>query len=209
MINYKEDSEARADIAIIEASLNEIVSQFASLGTVAPIVEVFTATDSQTVFTLTSGTYNTDKDAIVFVGGAIQTSPENFAKTSSSVFTMSEGVAEGTTVVFFGFRIVEYPENNIVAVSTGKTLALTDATTIQKVTAEATITVPPNTDVAFNVGCEIVILSYTASDVTIAAGLGVTIYSADSNLKIDGQYAAATLKKIDTDEWVLIGALKA
>jgi hypothetical protein len=98
-----------------------------------------------------------------------------------------------------------YPD--IVAVSTDKTLALTDACTVQEVTAEATITVPPNSSVAFPTGTEIVILSYTASTVDVAKGSGVSVNSKDAKLVIDGQYAAATLKKMGTDEWVLIGAL--
>jgi hypothetical protein len=97
----------------------------------------------------------------------------------------------------------------IVVVGENKTLALTDAGKVLKVTAAATITVPLNAAVAFAIGAEIVILSYTAADVAIAPDTSVTLYSVSSNRKINGQYSAVTLKKMATDEWVLIGALKA
>jgi hypothetical protein len=97
----------------------------------------------------------------------------------------------------------------IVVVGESKTLALTDAGKVLKVTAAATITVPLNAAVAFAIGAEIVILSYTASDVAIVPDTNVTLYSASSNRKINGQYSAVTLKKMATDEWALIGALKA
>lgn len=98
---------------------------------------------------------------------------------------------------------------SIVSVAESKTLALTDAGKIQKATAAVTITVPPSGTVAFPASTQISIVSFTASDVAISAGDGVTIRSKDSKLKIDGQYTSASLLKIDTDEWLLVGALKA
>jgi hypothetical protein len=44
-----------------------------------------------------------------------------------------------------------------------------------------------------------------AGQVTVAAGAGVTLRSQGSKFKLNGQYAAASLLKIATDEWVLIG----
>lgn len=102
---------------------------------------------------------------------------------------------------------IENPSISIVAEN--KILSLSDAGKIQKVTAAANITIPPSTDVNFLLSTQISIISYTASDVGVVAGSGVTIRSKDTKLKIDGQYAGATLLKVDTDEWVLIGALKA
>lgn len=96
----------------------------------------------------------------------------------------------------------------IVAVSGNKTLALTDAGAVQKVSAAATITIPAHADVALPIGVEIVILSYTALDIAVTPATNVTLYSASSYRKINGQYGAATLKQISENEWVLIGALK-
>jgi hypothetical protein len=84
-----------------------IDTRLLTVGSVAIVTEVFTATALQTLFTLSTETYDTAQPAFVFEGGSIQTAPTNFAKTSSSSFTMSEGVAEGTTVVFVGFNMTE------------------------------------------------------------------------------------------------------
>jgi hypothetical protein len=70
-----------------------------------------------------------------------------------------------------------------------------------------TITVPPNSSVAFAVGTQIILQGILAGVVTLVAGAGVTVNSKDSNLAIDGQWAAVTLIKTATDVWSLIGAL--
>lgn len=106
-------------------------------------------------------------------------------------------------------RLADIMNPSIVEVTTDKILALSDAGKIQKATAAATITVPPNADVAFPISTEITIMAFTSSDVVIAAGSGVTIRSKDAKLKIDGQYSGVSLFKVAINEWVLIGALKA
>lgn len=92
-----------------------------------------------------------------------------------------------------------------------KTLALTDADTRQecdRATAQ-TITVPPNSDVAFDVGTEIDLVQLGAGQVTLAQGSGVTISSVSGNKKISAQYAGAILIKQATNTWILIGSLSA
>ena len=71
-----------------------------------------------------------------------------------------------------------------------------------------TITIPPNSSVAFATGTQIIVQNIGSANATLAQGSGVTIQSKDSNKEIDGQYAAATCIKTATDTWSLIGALK-
>jgi hypothetical protein len=71
-----------------------------------------------------------------------------------------------------------------------------------------TITIPPNSSVAFAIGTQIIVQNIGSANATLAQGSGVTIQSKDSNKEIDGQYAAATCIKTATDVWSLIGALK-
>lgn len=73
--------------------------------------------------------------------------------------------------------------------------------------AATTVTVPPNSSVAFDIGTQIDAIQIGAGKVTIAQGSGVTIHSIDSNKAISARYGAATLLKIATDEWVLFGSL--
>jgi hypothetical protein len=91
------------------------------------------------------------------------------------------------------------------------TLALTDTeTTVEFTSASAvTVTVPPNSTAAFDVGSSIELYQYGAGQVTVAPGAGVTIRSPLGRLKLASQYAACALRKRATDEWVLEGDLSA
>jgi hypothetical protein len=70
-----------------------------------------------------------------------------------------------------------------------------------------TLTVPLNSSVAFPIGTKIDVAQYGAGQTTITATSGVTIRSFSGALKIAGQYGAATLVKIGTDEWYCFGNL--
>jgi len=72
-----------------------------------------------------------------------------------------------------------------------------------------TLTVPPNSSVAFPVGTQILVLQTGAGQTTLAAGAGVTVNSKDGNLKLSAQWCAATLIKRATDVWVVVGDLSA
>jgi hypothetical protein len=111
---------------------------------------------------------------------------------------------DGTAIAKQGMPIVT-------EAGTTKTFALTDIGAYVRTTSGSavTITVPANSSVAFPTGTEIVVFQAGAGQVTFAAAGGVTINSKDSNLKITGQYSSATLKKIGTDEWDMIGDLAA
>lgn len=89
------------------------------------------------------------------------------------------------------------------------TLVLADAhkfVTLSNASA-ITLTVPPNSSVAFETGDQVNLMQLGAGQVTVAAGSGVTLRSAGSLVKTSAQYAVATLVKIASDEWVLLGNL--
>ena len=67
-----------------------------------------------------------------------------------------------------------------------------------------TLTIPTNSSVAFDIGDQVSIVQLGAGQVTVG-GAGVTLRSQGSKLKLNGIYSAATLLKINTDEWVLVG----
>lgn len=102
-----------------------------------------------------------------------------------------------------------YTETENAQTGTSYTLVLTDAGKLVTMSnaSDNTLTVPPNSSVAFAVGTRIDVVQYGAGQTSIAAGSGVTLLSLDSNKKLLGQYAGATLWKKATDTWVLIGAL--
>ena len=111
----------------------------------------------------------------------------------------------------------EYRINSIEELNTNEqtgttyTLALTDdGKVVEMNNASAnTLTVPPNSSVAFPVGSQIVVLQTGAGQTTLAAGAGVTVNSKDGNLKLSAQWCAATLIKRATDVWVVVGDLSA
>jgi hypothetical protein len=69
-----------------------------------------------------------------------------------------------------------------------------------------TLTIPPNSSVAYPVGTKIDIAQLGAGQVTVAQGSGVTVNSTPT-LKLRAQYSAATCIKTATDTWLLVGDL--
>lgn len=90
------------------------------------------------------------------------------------------------------------------------TLVLTDNLKLVTVTtAEAsTLTVPPNSSVAFPIGATIAVCQGGAGKVTITEGEGVTINSKDAALALTGQWATCSLIKTATDTWLCTGSLE-
>ena len=87
------------------------------------------------------------------------------------------------------------------------TLAMDGAFIRAQSTGAMTVTIPAYADAAFPVGAEIELMQEGSGAVTFAAAPGVTIRSYGGELTMSGQYATAGIKKIDTNVWVLTGAL--
>jgi len=94
-----------------------------------------------------------------------------------------------------------------VTVGAGSTLVLSHQNRTVRVTTAGNITVPPNSSAAFPIGARVNIGNWSAGAVTIVAGGGVTLRSAEDALILDAQYKGATLEKIATDEWWIVGNL--
>ena len=101
------------------------------------------------------------------------------------------------------------PQNN--QGSATYTLALTDqGKHVLFEGAASTMTVPTNASVAFPVGASIVIINDTNNNRTISPASGVTLVWAGNNgttgTRTLGTGSMATLVKIGTDKWYIIGA---
>ena len=72
-----------------------------------------------------------------------------------------------------------------------------------------TLTVPPNSSVAFPIGSQIMVARGNTGKVQISEGTGVTIISSNNNTFLQYQYSGGTLVKKDTNEWWLFGDLSA
>ena len=71
-----------------------------------------------------------------------------------------------------------------------------------------TLTVPPNSSVAFPIGSTITILQTGAGQCTLTAGAGVTV-NGTPGLKLRTTWSSATLIKRATDTWVALGDMVA
>lgn len=93
---------------------------------------------------------------------------------------------------------------------TSRTLALADAARYVRMdnASPNTVTVPPNSSVAFAVGAQVHVRQAGAGQTTIAEGAGVTVNTPET-LKLRGQHSTATLVKVATDTWDLMGDLEA
>lgn len=91
------------------------------------------------------------------------------------------------------------------------TLAITDFMQLieMNVASANTLTIPPNSSVAFPLDTRIDVLQAGAGQTTLTPGSGVTINSKGGNLKLTGQWSACTLIKRATDTWVAFGDLSA
>jgi hypothetical protein len=75
------------------------------------------------------------------------------------------------------------------------------------ITNSAAITI--TVDNVLAVGEQVDFLQNNASQITFAAGSGVTLNSKDSNLKTAAQYSPASVKCISSGVYVLVGDLGA
>ena len=133
------------------------------------------------------------------------TFPAKTTFTDGSVLSASEMNALGGNINDLAYLAVNAQTGTsytLVLTDEAKTVTLTNASSI-------TLTVPPNSSVAYPTGTQIVLYQGGAGQVTIAPGSGVTLNSNGSKLKLTGQYAVASLIKIASDTWVVGGNLSA
>jgi len=131
-----------------------------------------------------------------------------------ATYPLSEAYADGQVLTAANVNSITEGVNDIAFVVTNAqtasyTLVLTDVAKVvtMSVATGNNLTVPPNSSVAFPTGSVITIAQIGAGQTTLVAGSGVTISSNGSKLKLNGQYAVATLIKTGTDSWLAFGNL--
>jgi len=125
------------------------------------------------------------------------------------------GAVTGTDATFTGTATaggINAPIHSVnTQTGTSYTLVLGDANGLVDTDngSANTVTVPPNSSVAFPVGTQILIVQQGGGQTTIVAGSGVNL-RAKGGLKLaGGSYAGATLVQRATDDWYVIGSLEA
>ena len=120
--------------------------------------------------------------------------------TSGDVFTAVNANILATSIVALNTQS-----------GTAITAALTDVGKLINFTSGTAVvfTIPAATAVAFAVGDQINIYQGGSATVTITPAATVTVRSSGAKLKTNDQYSVATCIKIDTNEWIALGSLKA
>lgn len=110
-------------------------------------------------------------------------------------------------------EISKYGYQDIVTEATAsRTLSNTDIGAWVRYTSGSaiTLTVPPNSTIAFAIGTTLNQIQAGAGQVTVSAGAGVTINKPTGyNAKTRAQGSAFCLVKVATDTWDLVGDLEA
>lgn len=123
-------------------------------------------------------------------------SQTNLAKINAAISDLDTRVAVVEAGIATNVRTASY---TLVLGDAGKAVEFNSANAV-------TLTVPPNSAVAFPIGTVIELFTLGAGQVTIAPGSGVTLRSGNG-LKLRVQYSVAALRKRATDEWVVAGDL--
>ena len=120
--------------------------------------------------------------------------------TSGDVFTAANANILASSIVALNTQA-----------GTANTAALTDVGKLINFTSNSAIvfTIPASTAVAFAVGDQINIYQGGSATATITPAATVTIRSSGAKLKTNDQFSVATCIKIDTNEWIAVGNLKA
>jgi hypothetical protein len=97
------------------------------------------------------------------------------------------------------WQIITFNGNRILQLSDGFGYLISQDGTPQ------TVTIPPNSDVAFDVGMQISLKQGGAGVVTFAPGAGVMIESRGSFLDTNGQFAVVSIVQDSANVWSLFG----
>jgi hypothetical protein len=108
------------------------------------------------------------------------------------------GATIGTSIINLTLNAQTGTTYTPVLADNGKLVTLSNASAI-------TLTVPTNASVAYATGAQINIQAIGAGQVTVVGDTGVTVNGTGTALR--AQWSAATLVKLGTDSWTLIGDL--
>lgn len=132
------------------------------------------------------------------------------ASHSVTVTFDAKGRATAASAQSIAIDATAVSHTNNAQTGTSYTLVLGDAGKFVTMTnaSASTLTVPPNSSVAFPVGAQIAGAQLGAGQVTLTPGAGVTI-NGTPGLKIAAQYGSFGLIKTATDTWLAVGRLSA
>lgn len=138
------------------------------------------------------------EDSVTSTSTTKAATPNSVRTVNDSVILLTDTVDVLATTINPSNKTSDY---TLLAGDAGKTIIANVST------GTAQITVPPQASQEFPANAIINIVQIGSVQVEVVAGSGVTINSKNSNKKIAAQYSGATLIKISSDSWILIGDL--
>lgn len=163
--------------------------------------------------TINSGNITLDTGSSITIGVTEVLTASNYAGTAASVvngvYTTDTGTVTPTMLATGPARSGFRSEINA-QTGTSYTLVLSDLAKLVTMdnASTMTLTIPANSSVGFTIGDKIDMLRKGAGALTIAGAEGVTV-NGTPGLKLRAQWSSATLVKLGTDSWVVIGDLSA
>ena len=206
---------------LCDTSSNDITVTLPAIGTAEGTKYAFQKTSaSNSLIFQRSGTDTLNGSAsditITDVNAQIQfvaddNSPDNWVGVQMSQITVGAGLTKVGSVVSIGDdAIVPSMVQGTVNAQTGTTYTLVIGDAFKTVTmsngSANTLTIPPNSSVAFAVGDRVDIVMLGAGTTSVVGGSGVTVNGVSTGTgAIAAQYGAVSCLKIATDTWLLMG----
>lgn len=157
---------------------------------------------------LTAAKFELVVDVASVVASSAQASADAAAAAASASAASTSAGSAATSATASATASKLTPET---VAGTTYTLDIGDVSKILECTngSAITVTIPPNSSVAFDTGAQVAICQAGAGQVTIAAGVGVTLKSKYSRVKSEAQEAIIYAVKVAADTWRLAGDLVA
>jgi hypothetical protein len=129
----------------------------------------------------------------------------SFSNSSASLFKVKDSGSVNTIFNITGTGTQAY--RPLTGLSNDFTASVTGGGVYARISGSLTCSIQPNSVVPIPTGVEFEFFQYSNHQLHFDTGSGVILNSKNGNVKLTGQFSAATLKKVATDEWDLIGDL--
>jgi hypothetical protein len=129
----------------------------------------------------------------------------SFSNSSASLFKVKDNGSVNTIFNITGTGTQAY--RPLTGLSSDFTASITGGGVYARISGSLTCSIQPNSVVPIPTGVEFEFFQYSNHQLHFDTGSGVVMNSKNGNVKLTGQFSAAILKKVDTDEWDLIGDL--
>jgi len=197
-----EDISASASIALSKLATSTAgnIIVYNSSGVPTAVAESGDVTISDTGVTAISASVIVDSD--ISASASISYSKLNLANSVSTTDLAAGAARAGFRSTGAGTAVTLTSNNyNILVADLGKLIE------VGPTSANVTVTITSANDANFAIGDRVDVLQTTGTYLVTLQGSGVTINAYDSGLKLQGQWACATLIKRATNTWVAVGNL--